>query len=220
MTDEALKIFPIIELKGSDFKDRLKKLKPFMSTEETRYYLMGAFLAYKGGELALVATNGHILQEQVFNPGISESGEDFEVIMPDKAVDMLIHILNITEPSYDEDEYGDEITTGTRPVYENFTLQVIDGKKKQIKFKFVDFEYTVYAIDGSFPDYKRALPKEPVAAPQSILDAGYLIHVLEALGSKAGVSIFINKDADIKDAPHLLTNKDGIKCAIMPMVRF
>lgn len=195
----AASTYPLIKLYGSDFKDRLKKLKPFMSTEETRYYLCGIFFQFKDSILTAAATNGHILQEQVFDVETELSkqyGKEFSVICPRAAIEHLIKIIPTKEEAA-------------------FTMQVIDDGAN-IRFDFFEFEYITATVDGTYPDYEKLIPKGTVSL-QSGLNAGYLIAALAALGNTA-VDICVDDKEKADQTPHLLTSSEtkGIRCVIMP----
>jgi DNA polymerase III sliding clamp (beta) subunit (PCNA family) len=198
--EEDGRSYPLIRLDAKDLKGRLKKMKPFMSTEETRYYLNGIFIKYDNQELTLCATNGHILQEQVFKveAELSENLAPFSVICPRAAIDHLIKVIPVSKDS---------------PF---LTMQVIsDGD--DIRFDFFEFEYITSVVKGTFPDYKKVIPEGGVRL-QSGLNAGYLIDALKALNESA-VDICVDSKSDAEHQPHLLTSSkaDGVKCVIMPM---
>lgn len=195
--------YPMIKMAGRGFKERLKKLKPFISTEETRHYLNGVYVVYDNLTLTLVATNGHILQEQVFDVEVelSEQYKKFACILPRTAVDALIKIM----PSKKESM---------------FTMQIVDSDAgPNLRFDFFENEYITALIEGDYPDYKAIMPRGEVQL-QSGLSAGYLIDALRALGNEP-VNICIDKGEDgLK--PHLLTSDGvaGVRCVVMPKVAF
>jgi DNA polymerase III sliding clamp (beta) subunit (PCNA family) len=198
--EEEGRSYPLIRLDAKDLKGRLKKMKPFMSTEETRYYLNGIFIRYDNQELTLCATNGHILQEQVFQveAELSENLEPFSVICPRAAIEHLIKVIP---------------TSKDAPF---LTMQVIsDGD--DIRFDFFEFEYITSVVKGTFPDYQRIIPAGGVRL-QSGLNASYLIDALKALNESA-VDICVDSQGAAEHQPHLLTSSkaDGVKCVIMPM---
>lgn len=201
MTEDKLLKFPLIKMAGRDFKNRLKKIKPFMCNQETRHYLCGIYLEYDHStqQLTMVATNGHILQEQIFDveADLSEAYRKFNTIIPATAVADLIKIMPAEKES-------------------NFTFQLIEGGK-YARFDFFESEYTTAVIDGMFPDYNKVIPKGSTML-KSGLNAGYLIDALKALGNEA-VNIAVDSD---DQAPHLLTSDSatGMKCVVMPKVAF
>lgn len=190
--------YPLIKLPGRDLKSRLKKMKPFMSHEETRYYLNGIYLHYDNFTLTMVATNGHILQEQIFECEVelSEQYDAFDCILPRIAVENLIKIM----PSDIESQ---------------LTMQVIN-EGKEIRFDFFENEFVSNLLVGTYPDYKKIMPEGNVTL-QSGLNAGYLISALAALGDVA-VNICVDKSQGIHKSPHLLTSEasQGMRCIIMP----
>jgi len=198
--EEEGRSYPLIKLDGKDFKARLKKMKPFMSTEVERYYLNGIFIRYDNQRVTICATNGHILQEQIFDveAELSENLEPFTVICPRNAIDHLIKVIPGTKDA---------------PF---LTMQVIDDGGN-IRFDFFEFEYITTTVDGDFPDYEKLIPKGTVRL-QTGLNAGYLIDALKALNNSA-VDICIDSKTNAENQPHLLTSSeaDGVRCVIMPM---
>lgn len=196
--------YPLIKMPGRAFKERLKKLKPFMSTEEARFSTCGVYVQYDNLALTLVATNGHILQEQIFDVEVelSEQYKKFSCILPASAVSALIKIM----PCKKEDM---------------FTMQIVDSDHGPcLRFDFFENEYITALIDAEFPDYKKVMPKGEVPI-QFGLNAGYLVDALSALNHEA-VNISIDKTDEQHKAPHLLTSDGaaGIKCVIMPQMAF
>lgn len=195
--------YPMIKMAGRAFKERLKKLKPFISTEETRHVLNGVYVIYDNLTLTLVATNGHILQEQVFDCEVqlSEQYSKFSCILPRTAVDALIKIMPAKKESM-------------------FTMQIVDSDAGPcLRFDFFENEYITALIEGDYPDYKAVIPRGEVAL-QSGLAAGYLIDALKALGNEP-INICIDKGDDgLK--PHLLTSDTvaGVRCVVMPTRAF
>jgi DNA polymerase III sliding clamp (beta) subunit (PCNA family) len=187
--------YPVIRLEAADFKDRLKKMKPFICTEETRYYLNGIYFVYDGTSLKATATNGHILCEMTI-PFTPTTGKPFAVICPRKAVDDLIKILGKAEGAV--------------------SMSIVD-EGRRIRFDFFDVEYFTKTIDGPYPDCTRIIPTGKDQMREG-LNAGYLLSVLNALGNMP-VDISVDDEAQAASSPHLLTSKqaDGIKCVIMPM---
>lgn len=204
--EESVKNETVLGIDFAEFKDRLQKMVPFMSTEETRYYLCGVLMKFDGKKLFLVATNGHILCESTFYaeaPKDTDEGkealEPFEVICPAKAVKDLIRAI-------------------PRVSLMEGKLRVFGDGKKKISFEFDETEYVARCIDGSFPDYLRVIPDGKVKMREG-MNAKYLLAALKALGN---VAVDVSVDTDGEDgftAPHLLTSKamEGMRCVVMPM---
>lgn len=204
-----------IRLDAHDFIARIKKLAPFMSREATRYYLCGALMRYSAGKLTLVATNGHILQEQVFT--VADTGSpDFSVICPYFAIKALPKMIGKMKPVYDEDDEDEEVLEDDFKYETLFTLKVEPGtiKGKVIKFIFSDWEFTVTAIDGIYPDYQKVITDSTKATIMAHgLALNYVNDVSNALGNTT-MDVF----AESNVAPHLFVSPDqaGIKCVVMP----
>ncbi|QDV34984.1 DNA polymerase III subunit beta family protein [Tautonia plasticadhaerens] len=86
------KTFPTFIFEAKNLREQLKVITPFMSDDETRYYLNGVYFKYDGKQLKAVATNGHILYEAVMKCAI-EHGEAFAAICPRQAIAALCSML-------------------------------------------------------------------------------------------------------------------------------
>lgn len=184
--------YPTIVLTDCDFFNRLKKIKPFICKEETRYYICGVLFHWKDGVLTLAATNGHILCEMVIKDLPHEGNGEFKCTIPFEAVK---HLLSIK---------------GKPPC---ITMQIIDAGKKA-RFFFLDYAYETALIDGDFVDYKKVIPEKPVVYNQG-LKASYLLDALKALDSEAVNLVAENQEG----SPHVITadKAEGVTCVIMPM---
>ncbi|MBL8483515.1 MAG: DNA polymerase III subunit beta [Rhodocyclaceae bacterium] len=123
-----------IKLKQNDFRKQLGLVQYAMAQADIRYYLNGMLMAIAGGQLRMVATDGHRLaycahEAQTPEPGI-------EVILPRKTVLELYRLL------------ADSDAALTMRVWPN-----------QVQFLFNDIELTSKLIDGKFPDYNRVIPQ-------------------------------------------------------------
>lgn len=112
--------------------DAFKLVKDSMSTEESRYYLNGTYLAIEDGVMVAVSTDGHRL-------GIAKIA-DVDIgapnaIVPRKAVSELIKIMPAFEGDAD-----------------------INLDARSIEFRMGDLTFRSKLIDGTFPDYTRVVP--------------------------------------------------------------
>lgn len=187
-------------LSAADLKSRFKKIIPFMSTEDTRYYLQGVYLEYENGNLKATATNGHILCTMEWDLPEQDKQEPFKVICPATAVKNLVK--NITAKT---NEDGGVLIT------------VLGDGKKVIKFDLFEFKYEAQCIDGTFPDYSKVIPSGKDKL-KSGMNAKYLISVLKALNNSP-VDIAVDDAANAANQPHLFSSQaeDGIHCVIMPI---
>ena len=118
-----------------------------MAQQDIRYYLNGLLLLVEGGELRVVATDGHRLSYAA--GAISVEGEKREVILPRKAVQELLKLLADTD---------EEV--------------VIDIFASQVRFGFGKIELVTKVIDGKFPDYGRVIPvnyRNQISLPRASL---------------------------------------------------
>ena len=109
-------------------------VKDSISTEETRYYLNGAFLAIEDEKLVAVSTDGHRLSLAL----ISETRINKpDAIVPRKAVNEILKIL----PDFEGD----------------MTVRL---DQSTISFEIGELLFSAKLIDGTFPDYTRIMPKD------------------------------------------------------------
>ena len=104
-----------------------------MAQQDIRYYLNGLLLVLDGGQVKVVATDGHRLSYAARPQG--EQAEKREVILPRKAVQ----------------ELGKQLGEADDPV----TIEIYAG---QVRFSFGPVVLTSKIIDGKFPDYTRVIP--------------------------------------------------------------
>jgi len=122
------------ELPAATLRQIIDKTRFAISTEETRYYLMGIFLHVVDDQLKAAATDGHRLARvTVAKPDGADGMPD--VIVPRKCVAELRKLLEELE--------------GTVEVS-------MSGTK--IRFGLGSAVLTSKLIDGTFPDYNRVIP--------------------------------------------------------------
>ena len=122
------------ELPAATLQQIIDKTRFAISTEETRYYLMGIFLHIADDQLKAAATDGHRLARvTVAKPDGADGMPD--VIVPRKCVAELRKLLEELE--------------GTVEVSMSAT---------KIRFGLGSAVLTSKLIDGTFPDYNRVIP--------------------------------------------------------------
>jgi len=122
------------ELPAATLRQIIEKTRFAISTEETRYYLMGIFLHLIDDQLRAAATDGHRLARvTVAKPDGADGMPD--VIVPRKAVAELYRLLEEVE--------------GTVEVSLSAT---------KVRFGLGSAVLTSKLIDGTFPDYNRVIP--------------------------------------------------------------
>ena len=125
-------------LASDDLKRIIDKTRFAISTEETRFYLMGIYLhANKEGKtrsMRAVATDGHRLAR--YELELPDGASDMPgVIVPRKTVGELRRLLDDAEGAIE--------------------IGLSDTK---IQFQFASVELTSKLIDGTFPEYQRVIP--------------------------------------------------------------
>lgn len=106
-----------------------------MAQQDIRYYLNGLLMVVEGGELKLVATDGHRLA--FASLPLDAALPRQEAIVPRKTVLELTKLLGDTD-----EEVGIELSTN------------------QAAFSFASIELVSKLIDGKFPDYTRVIPTQ------------------------------------------------------------
>jgi DNA polymerase III subunit beta len=122
------------ELPAATLREIIEKTRFAISSEETRYYLMGIFLHVVDDQLRAAATDGHRLARvTVARPEGAEAMPD--VIVPRKAVAELYRLLEELEGTVE-----------------------ISLSPTKIRFGLGSAILTSKLIDGTFPDYNRVIP--------------------------------------------------------------
>ena len=106
-----------------------------MAQQDIRYYLNGLLMLIEGGELRVVATDGHRLALASHAVASSKDIGRQEVILPRKT------ILELSKLLADDDD----------PV-------AIELSANQARFTFGDIVLVSKLVDGKFPDYQRVIP--------------------------------------------------------------
>jgi len=122
------------ELPAATLRQVIEKTRFAISTEETRYYLMGIFLHVVDEQLRAAATDGHRLA-RVTVPRPDGAEEMPDVIVPRKAIAELFKLLEEVEGTVE-----------------------ISLSPTKIRFGLGSAVLTSKLIDGTFPDYNRVIP--------------------------------------------------------------
>jgi DNA polymerase III subunit beta len=122
------------ELPAATLRQIIDKTRFAISSEETRYYLMGIFLHVADDQLKAAATDGHRLARVVLPKPDGADGMP-DVIVPRKCVAELRKLLEEVEG----------------------TAQISLSPTK-IRFGLGSAVLTSKLIDGTFPDYNRVIP--------------------------------------------------------------
>lgn len=133
-------------------------LIPFISTEETRYYLNGACIDVGIDTACTVATNGHTLGLVLNAAERVDDGDCGQFIVPRHAVNWL--------------------ASNTKGI-DKLDVALTHAKAA---FKAGNFELTTKLIDGKYPDYHRVVPVADTP-PLLSVDAGTFNRKLARLGA-------------------------------------
>lgn len=104
-----------------------------MAQQDIRYYLNGLLMVLEGGQVKVIATDGHRLSYAA--RALGQSQEKREVILPRKAVLELSRLLADSDDPVSIEIFG-----------------------AVVRFGFGGTVLTTKIIDGKFPDYTRVVP--------------------------------------------------------------
>lgn len=166
---------------AGEFRDLFGRAEHAISQEETRYYLNGVFLhvteATQGYELRTCATDGHRLIQ--LSAPLPEGDVPLEMIVAKDAVRQLLKLLADTP-----DEARLTIKQGELSLHVERPTWAHDSK----------------AIDGTFPDYARVVPKED---GRSLLDVhdpaalSALVQQARAIGREPSLPVTFRGGMDL-----------------------
>ncbi|QNM82161.1 DNA polymerase III subunit beta [Sphingomonas sabuli] len=122
------------ELPAATLRQIIDKTRFAISSEETRYYLMGIFLHVADDQLKAAATDGHRLARVVLAKPDGADGMP-DIIIPRKCVAELRKLLEEVEGTVE-----------------------ISMSPTKIRFGLGSAVLTSKLIDGTFPDYNRVIP--------------------------------------------------------------
>ena len=122
------------ELPAQTLRQIIDKTRFAISSEETRYYLMGIFLHVADDKLKAAATDGHRLARVTVDKPEGADGMP-DVIIPKKCVGELRKLLDEVEGTVE-----------------------ISLSPTKVRFGLGNAVLTSKLIDGTFPDYNRVIP--------------------------------------------------------------
>jgi DNA polymerase-3 subunit beta len=122
------------ELPAATLREIIEKTRFAISSEETRYYLMGIFFHVVDDQMRAAATDGHRLARVTIARHDGAEGMP-DVIVPRKAVQELYRLLEELEGTVE-----------------------ISLSPTKIRFGLGSAILTSKLIDGTFPDYNRVIP--------------------------------------------------------------
>jgi DNA polymerase-3 subunit beta len=122
------------ELPAATLREIIEKTRFAISSEETRYYLMGIFFHVVDDQLRAAATDGHRLARVTLPKPDGADGMP-DVIVPRKAVNELYRLLEELEGTVE-----------------------ISLSPTKVRFGLGSAVLTSKLIDGTFPDYNRVIP--------------------------------------------------------------
>lgn len=177
---------PSIKLSESALHRMLRLSRHCISTEETRYYLNGVFLTThpENGTLRAVATDGHRMAVIDDDTPVPEGWP--AMIVPTSAVDILRAMTS---------------ARGNAEV----TLQATDTKLRATRNGMT---VTAKLIDGTFPDYTRVTPPDPVPNRATLSRAG-ITRLDRAYRAVAGREMFRAAKLDPEIGQIVMTGPDA-----------
>ena len=124
-----------LTIKQGQLKRLIERTGFAMAQQDVRYYLNGMLWEIKGGQLRVVATDGHRLAMCTL-PEPVQVDSDTQVILPRKGVLELSRLL----------------------LEEDADVSIVIGSN-HVRATTEDFTFTSKLVDGKFPEYERVLPR-------------------------------------------------------------
>lgn len=139
-TPNEMEPFASFDIEAAELRKIMERVRPFIITEETRYYLNGVCLKASGGrDLRFVSTDGHRLGEATHL--LAADLRQFDAIVPAETVAMISRLRVKGSARVELLQRG-----GDRPDYVRFTFDGVEILSK--------------LIDGKYPDYARVIPAQ------------------------------------------------------------
>jgi DNA polymerase-3 subunit beta len=175
---------------------------PFVSTEETRYYLNGVCFEVGDNTVRAIATDGHKLGTRQTSTPAPVEAWDYHPIVPNPSAIALAGIIGKAQciVRFNAEKRVNTSVNQAGQIVEHETWAHQLGQ-----FSSNDWTITVKLIDGTFPDWRRVVP---VMDGQSLADidvadikrigsmaSGMGGRAVKLAPSEAGVSLTV-KDAD------------------------
>lgn len=165
----------------------LGKLYHSTSEDETRWYLNGVCFERKDGILLAASTDGYrmtvidIVKYAKIALGIFEvidsADKDFEVIVPNELISLVLNLplKNEIEDGEDSYEEGKGFSGSERVSF------VLDSTCGNIVFEDSKIKTTFDYINDTFVDYRKAIPEDTEKV--GTFNANYLIDIAKAAGN-------------------------------------
>ncbi len=176
ITAEDYPVMPAItdgkswSISGKVLKSALQQVIMAASSDEARAVLTGVYVHSFENKLYMVATDSYRLAEKL----LMETKEDVSLLIPASALQDLLRILG---------EYEDQV--------------VVTHDDQQVLFKVGDVELVTRLIEGSYPDYRKLIPKEfASSATLKRTDLTNITKVSSLFARESAGSVTINLDSE------------------------
>lgn len=181
----------------------IKRVRPAVSDEETRYYLNGIYFHpdIAGGRFRLVATDGHRLYRHMLPAGWTD--DEIErlnggAIIPRKFVDKLATIFTssatLAMAPMDAPAVETPKQQEARAIYDAMVAEYGQPNAKHVmpppeksttlhRVSFYDGETvaTTKIIDGTFPEYERVIPKIETLTTHFCVPGGMFLAAVDSI---------------------------------------
>ncbi len=178
---------------GADLMYLIEKTLPAISKEESRYYLTGIFMhpfeTDGVHQLVAAATDGHRLMRAMVSAEEAVSAAP-GIIVPDRTVGVLRRVLSA----------GDSVTVAMA--------------RTKVRFSFKDFTLVSPVIDGTYPEYEKAIPDDceiSMTVEKKVLEGALSRATAICSMDSERVSIQLSKDsATFEVSNHTGQSKDTV----------
>ncbi|MGZ2374912.1 DNA polymerase-3 subunit beta [Sinorhizobium medicae] len=138
---------------------------PFVSTEETRYYLNGVCFELETDKVRVIATDGHRLGTREASTPAPLEHWDYRPIVPRLAAAALFNIVG-TKQGFAH--FFAEYREATNNPLAGFAQKPAGWYQQRAQFTCEGWTITTKLIDGTFPDWRRVVPKNE-GRPEAVI---------------------------------------------------
>ena len=152
----------LVQMDLVDLRHALEEVLPFTGKDEVRFYLIGAYIEFKGSACNVVATDGHRIAKYRIEKFLMKEDKPVESFILRR--DDMIYLIKVLDRIRKSDAAPTRIK--------------IFRKNKKLCFEVEGlFRYVTNMIDGTFPNYRKVIP---VDSPLTLeMDADVLREKIE-----------------------------------------
>ncbi|MCY4656043.1 MAG: DNA polymerase III subunit beta [Gammaproteobacteria bacterium] len=129
------------------FRSMLTRTAFAMGRDQTRAYLNGVLFELSTEHMRMVATNGVAMAVHTYKDSELE-GDEVKIIVPNRAIDELMHLMSEAQVQFDNDENTEE------------DVELVITDRRMLSVIREPFQLDTNLIDSSFPQYESVIPED------------------------------------------------------------